>query len=179
MAQSPPRARWRNPITIIEIVAVAAVVLAILIVVVRSGVFTPAAQPDAPAATPVATMTAATAAATPTAVTATAVGPETCLQFETGVQECQSGLTWSAHICWATSSGATLQMKTPSGAWTNIAVADVLKTSDFCSGDYPVEVSIEYTETQAGTYYYRFFNHQTKTSPGAAGDVYTVTVTKP
>ena len=168
------RGRWREPMTWVQAIAVAAVIIAVAVVLVRLvGVPSTSSSP-----TPTSTVATAHAQpANPSTGPTSPSGPQTCLQFGTGVRQCTPGLTWNAHLCWASSSAATLQLKKPSGAWTNVAVADVVTPSDYCSGDFPVEVSIEYTETDDGRYTYRFLNHASEQAPGSPGDPFTVDVT--
>ena len=167
--------RWHEPMTWVQVIAVAAVIVSVAVVLVRLVGSPSGSSSPEPTATTTGDALVPTAGlpAPPTAP----AGPQTCLQFGTGVRQCTPGLTWNAHLCWARSWAATLQMKTPSGAWTNVAVADVVTPSDYCSGDFPVETSIEYTETDDGRYTYRFLNHASEQSPGSPGDPFTVDVT--
>ena len=125
------------------------------------------------------TSVATSAAASPTpSATPTALRPRTCLSFEEGAPACVDGLTWSAHSCWLSSSGASLQTRLPSGVWRTVARARVVPDSQLCSRAYPVEVSAQMTEPDPGTFVYRFYNNADSKYDATPGDPFTVTVTR-
>lgn len=181
MPAGPSRPWWRRPVTVIEIVASLAVVVAVGWIVLHSGALdarntVPAATASEPSAGP--DSQPGSAAGSPQAEPTAAGGYRTCLAFEVGDPYCVDGLRWSAHTCWAQSRGARLQILGSNGQWRNLQPAEVVQDSRICTEDYPDETSTTVTESGIGSWTYRFYNNSTQAHAPTPADAFTVTVTQ-